>query len=238
MKNKFIWVCTLLISASVQAQPALEIPLSCELGGTCFIVDLYDHGRGFDESRSPYMMDYTGGKRTTDDHYGTRFQIYNSRLANEGAIIMAAADGVVTSVRNKMPSDPYAVSVLGSRLSKSVGNSVVVDHGNGWETQYNGMMQDSIPVVKGDTVKVGQTLGKIERHTGLNYPSMQFVVRHKSIPVDPFVGLYEGMFNKGMERKPLWKNDFEETAFTKDVGLVATGFSKEVPDIELSLIHI
>ncbi len=232
MKNKFIWVCTLLISASVQAQPALEIPLSCELGGTCFIVDLYDHGRGFDESRSPYMMDYTGGKRTTDDHYGTRFQIYNSRLANEGAIIMAAADGVVTSVRNKMPSDPYAVSVLGSRLSKSVGNSVVVDHGNGWETQYNGMMQDSIPVVKGDTVKVGQTLGKIERHTGLNYPSMQFVVRHKSIPVDPFVGLYEGMFNKGMERKPLWKNDFEETAFTKDVGLVATGFSKEVPDIE------
>ena len=232
MKAKLLLGLSLLTAVSSHTQPSLELPLNCELGKTCFIVDLYDHGRHLDETGAPYLMDYTGGKRTTDDYYGTRFQIYNSTLADSGAYVRASADGVVTSVRDQLPSDPYAITVLGTRLRESAGNSVVVDHGNGWETQYSGLMQGSVSVRKGDKVKAGDNLGKIERLARPNYPAMQFVVRYKSEPVDPFVGRYDGMFTTKLKRTPLWKENFEQIAFTRDVGLIATGFSKDVPDIE------
>ncbi len=232
MKAKFLLGLSLLVAVTSHAQPALELPINCVLGRTCFIVDLYDHGRNLDEMGYPFLMDYTGNKRTTDDYYGTRFQVYNSTLADRGADITASADGVVVSVRDQLPSDPYAITVLGSRLRESVGNSVVVDHGNGWETQYSGLLKNSVPVKRGDKVKAGDVLGKVQRFARQSYPTMHFVVRYKSIPIDPFVGVYDGMFTTDLKRNPLWKDNFEQIAFTRDVGLIATGFSKEVPDIE------
>lgn len=220
------------VTSLVFAAPELKWPVHCDIGETCFITTLFDHGRGVDASGLPVVLDYTGGTRSVNDYYGTQIQIYNSSIANNGAEVLSAADGTVVSVRDKLPSDPYAITVLGTRLRHSVGNSVVVDHGGGWETQYSGLMQDSVPVKLGDKVKAGTVLGKIERLATQNYPSMQFVVRYKSLPVDPFVGRYTGAYHKNITRAPLWKDTFEQIAFTRDVGLIATGFSKEVPVLE------
>ncbi len=86
----------------------------------------------------------------------------------EGTRVFATADGVVKSVT----------------LSNSTqGKSLVIDHGNGYETSYSHL--DKIDVVRNRKVKRGETIG-YSGNTGLSLiPHLHYEVRFNGVRVDP-----------------------------------------------------
>jgi murein DD-endopeptidase MepM/ murein hydrolase activator NlpD len=67
-----------------------------------------------------------------------------------------------------------------------IGNGVVIDHGNGWETQYCHLKQGSVQVVTGETVTTGTALGQIGQSGRAEFPHVHFAVRHEGAKIDPF----------------------------------------------------
>jgi len=95
--------------------------------------------------------------------------------ATVGSQVRVSADGVVRSVTN----------------DRRLGNTVVVEHGNGWFTTYS-QLQDHILVEEGDVVNRGQVIG------GVGEPSifytllgshLSFRVTRDDAPVNPLVVL-------------------------------------------------
>ncbi|MCM1052750.1 MAG: peptidoglycan DD-metalloendopeptidase family protein [Ruminococcus sp.] len=78
-----------------------------------------------------------------------------SGAGNFGSNIYAAQDGTVTYVYNKCPSVGYGIR---DTCGGSLGNNVIIDHGNGYYTRY-GHMTNKIPVKEGQKVKKGEIIG-------------------------------------------------------------------------------
>ncbi|MEM1131318.1 MAG: LysM peptidoglycan-binding domain-containing M23 family metallopeptidase [Pseudomonadota bacterium] len=86
----------------------------------------------------------------------------------QGTPFKAAATGVVAYTGDDVPT---------------LGNLILIDHGSGWVTAYGNASQ--ISVQRGDTVQVGQVLGRAGQ-TGLaTQPQLHFEVRRDRKPVDP-----------------------------------------------------
>ena len=95
------------------------------------------------------VMDYSENKPVYDktlDQYRTNDSV--SIAANVGDDVMSISDGVVTEITK----------------SYELGNSVVVDHGNGCLATYS-QLKDDLAVKTGDNVKKGQILGQVESPT-------------------------------------------------------------------------
>jgi len=98
-----------------------------------------------------------------------------SIAATIGTQVRAAADGIVRSITT----------------DRRLGNTVVVEHGNGWFTTYS-QLQDHILVEEGDVVVEGQVIG------GVGEPSifytllgshLSFRVMRDDTPVNPMIVL-------------------------------------------------
>lgn len=88
----------------------------------------------------------------------------------EGTPVFATADGVVHDVA--------------TRLTGS-GISVVIDHGNGYQTTYSHLAGGSVRVRRGDTVRRGDIIARTG-NTGLSLaPHLHYEVRHDGMRVDP-----------------------------------------------------
>jgi murein DD-endopeptidase MepM/ murein hydrolase activator NlpD len=78
------------------------------------------------------------------------------------------------------------------------GNGLVVQHADGFETQYCHMRQGSVVVKPGQIVKAGQPLGRVGMSGRTEYAHLHFTVRHQGKVVDPFAfGAAEGACNAG-----------------------------------------
>jgi murein DD-endopeptidase MepM/ murein hydrolase activator NlpD len=95
--------------------------------------------------------------------------------AGVGTQVKAAADGVVRNVSR----------------TRELGNTIVIEHGNGWFTTYS-QLQDGILVEAGDVVVEGQVIG------GVGEPSiyytllgshLAFKVVKDDLPVNPSIVL-------------------------------------------------
>src|SRR5215510_1811152 len=69
---------------------------------------------------------------------------------------------------------------------RECGNGVIIDHGDGFETQYCHMAQNSIRVKPGERVKAGQPLGRVGISGKADFPHLHFTVRRRGAVVDPF----------------------------------------------------
>jgi hypothetical protein len=88
----------------------------------------------------------------------------------EGTPVFATADGTVREVT--------------TRLTGS-GISVVIDHGEGYETTYNHLQSGSVRVKRGDHVRRGDVIARTG-DTGLSLaPHLHYEVRHDGMRVDP-----------------------------------------------------
>ncbi len=95
------------------------------------------------------VMDFSDTHAIYDktlDQYRTSNSI--SISSDLGAQVVASAEGVVRTVEK----------------SKEGGNTVVIDHGNGWVTTYS-QLQDGVLVKQGDVVKAGQVIGGVSNPT-------------------------------------------------------------------------
>ena len=101
----------------------LAFPVDCTLGATCHIQQYADHDPG------PGARDFTCGPLSYDGHDGTDIALATRAEMAAGVSVLAAASGRVKGMRDGIADFAPVIA------DKECGNGVVIDHGDGWETQ-------------------------------------------------------------------------------------------------------
>lgn len=223
------YVLTLLALAGLAAPGAaaafeLGLPIDCTMGETCFIQQLPDMDAG------PDATDPWCGGATYDGHDGTDIRILSMADVATGVPVIASADGTVIGLRDGEPdhlvmtdADRQAVADI------ECGNGVVLDNGDGWETQYCHMREGSVTVSEGQQVKRGDVLGMVGASGLAQFPHVHLSVRKDGEKIDPFsgraVGGYCGMTPGSGPEESLWDIAAIPTMAGWEGSVLALGFA-------------
>ena len=168
-------------AAEAPAGPQLVFPVDCVLGQTCEIQNYVDRDPG------PGAKDYRCEERTYQDHKGVDIRVPSMAAQRAGVYVLAAAPGVIARLRDGVAD----VSVRSADASPvdgmECGNGVVIDHGEGWETQYCHLARNSLLVRQGEQVQAGQAIARIGLSGNTEYPHLHFTVRRDGQVVDDTV---------------------------------------------------
>lgn len=201
----------------------LELPVNCEIGKDCFIQNYFDHQDGIT------YKDYRCGYLTYDNHTGTDFRVKDEHVMARGVSVIAAASGRVVGVRDG--EIDIAVSIHGQNnvAGKEAGNGVLLDHGNGWQTQYSHLRRGSLLVKKGDWVESGQAIGLIGESGNADFPHVDFTVRKNGKAVDPFWP--DGVWACDGKSQPstLWSATASRSLSYIKTALLGMGFNTKLP---------
>lgn len=215
-------VLAVAASAGAAGPPRFGLPIACTPGLDCAVQNYVDEDPG------PGAADYACGLLTYDGHKGTDIRLPDLAAMRRGVAVLAAAAGTVLRTRDSMPDisirDPAAPALDG----RDAGNSVIIDHGDGWQTQYAHMRRGSIRVRPGDHVEAGQALGEVGLSGNTEFPHLHFEVRHEGRTVDPFTGPLGGP-GCGRAGAPLWTAAAAAALAYRPTGLLAAGFAGEPP---------
>ncbi|WP_071518375.1 M23 family metallopeptidase [Geitlerinema sp. PCC 9228] len=197
-------------------------PIDCTLGEDCFILNYVDR------DPSPQAIDFACRGQTYNGHKGTDFALRDMQAMEEGVEVLAAASGTVIATRDGMPdrritSEKSRQEVEGTEC----GNGVVIDHGNGWRSQYCHLKQGSVVVSQGDEVSRGQVLGEVGSSGLSSFPHVHLSLRFEGDVVDPFVGRTQATGCQ-VERNPLWQDPISYTP----AGEIRSGFATERPSTD------
>ena len=200
---------------------ALQMPVDCTLGDTCYIQQFLDH----DPSRG--TQDFMCGDLTYDGHKGTDFALASRADQAAGVNVLAAADGTVMGVRNDMKdvlqTGPDAPDVS----DRECGNGIVIRHDGGYETQYCHLAQGSVTVMAGQQISAGDIIGQIGLSGQTQFPHLHLSLRKNGKPVDPFN-------TNGVQSCPdsdvpnLWQDDIPTPAG----GIISIGMFDAVPSFD------
>ncbi|MBE7217782.1 MAG: M23 family metallopeptidase [Caulobacteraceae bacterium] len=160
--------------------PVLDFPLACELGRTCFVQRYLDRDPG------PGARDYTCGTDTQDGHNGTDIRLRDFADMRRGVAVLAMASGRVARTRDGEPDVSVRERGLQNLDGRNCGNAVVIDHGNGWESQYCHMARGSVAVKPGEVVRAGQPIGRVGLSGETEFPHLHIGLSHAGAAVDPF----------------------------------------------------
>lgn len=214
-------IFSVVIAKIAVSSPNFRIPLDCNLDQDCYIMHYVDL------DPSPKAIDFGCGRQTYDTHSGTDFGIANLQVMEQGIPVQAIATGMVLRVRDGV-KDKLVQNQEDKEATndQECGNGIVIEHENGWESQYCHLKQNSIIIKPGMKVEKGATLGMVGSSGLASFPHVHLSLRHEGKMVDPFVG-FPLTKNDGCEvkRKPLW----EKNLVYKPTGLIDTGFAPEIP---------
>ena len=159
---------------------ALVWPVACELGQTCFIQNFVDH------DSSDAAKDFRCGSRTYNNHDGTDIRLIDTQAEENGVAVLAAAAGRVLRTRDGVSDISIRVAGRGAIAGKECGNGLIIDHGDGWSTQYCHLQKGSVVVMPDEVVKAGARLGRVGLSGETEVPHLHLTVRHHGTFVDPF----------------------------------------------------
>lgn len=203
--------------------PKLEMPVDCELGENCWIVNYVD----VDPSED-IRADFTCNPRTYEGHKGTDFGLADRRTMEAGINVLSATSGTVSRVRNNVPDRPALKGMpYDVEEGKECGNGILVDlPQKGWKIAYCHMKESSITVKPGDKIKAGDKIGLIGQSGNADFPHLHISIYHDNITIDPFTGQTD---TKGcnQEAHTLWK-DTEAVSYSP-VDIYAAGFENAQP---------
>jgi murein DD-endopeptidase MepM/ murein hydrolase activator NlpD len=193
----------------------LGLPVDCALNETCFVQQYPD----MDPANGKVMDPWCGGA-TYDDHDGTDVRVRSLVDMEAGVPVIAAASGTVLRVRDgepdrlvRTPQDRSAVS------GRECGNGLVIEHGDGLQTQYCHLRNGSIIVRPGQEVAGGDTLGMIGASGLAQFPHVHLTVRRNGEEIDPTSGrsIAAGScsISPGTDFEPLW-----DAAVAPQIGVV------------------
>lgn len=97
-------------------------------------------------------------------------------IAPQGAPVYAAAAGTVTKV---------------TQSRKGLGNTVEIDHGNGYRTRY--CLLGEILTAKGRTVRLGQKIGTVGISSQVSAPHLHYEVLRDTLAMDPVNYLFSSV---------------------------------------------
>ena len=205
------------------APPAFDLPIRCLPGQDCFIQNYFDRDPG------DGWRDYACGRLSYDGHTGTDFRLPGMAAMHQGVAVLAAADGVIKSMRDGEPDIPVKMlpGEPGSGM-RAAGNGVVIDHGDGWETQYSHMRQGSVAVRIGQQVRAGEPLGLVGLSGNTEFPHVDFSVRHNGAALDPFSPSGANVCAIGPDT--LWKPETQKILRYQPTGLLLSGWSNALPE--------
>lgn len=209
-------------AADPGAAPVLGFPVECTVGQSCLIQKFVDHDPG------PERRDYRCGSLTTDGHDGIDIRLRTMADMHGGVAVVAAAAGTVLRTRDGEPD--ISIDARVTTDGKDAGNAVVIDHGNGWQTQYSHLRQRSIGVRAGQRVVIGERIGLIGLSGNSEIPHLHFTVRYRNEAVDPFVG--RGTLppcNVDARLAALWEPTAARMLDYKPAGAIAAGLASVVP---------
>jgi hypothetical protein len=211
------------IAAEPREEPNLDLPIRCQLGRDCWLVNLVDLDQG------PGMRDFACGRHAYDGHKGTDIAVRDMQTVRSGVDVLAAAAGVVIAVRDGMDDVDVNEAGKDSIKGRECGNGIVIDHGGAWETQYCHMRKGSVAVKKGDTVVAGARLGLVGHSGDAEFPHVHLSVRHAGRVIDPFIGTSR-QDACGLGTKPLWRQEALTQLLRPMTALFNAGFHDRSPD--------
>jgi len=221
----FLVLFTPIESFAQETTPSLGLPVQCELGADCWLVNLVDHdpGKGF--------QDYRCTKHGYDGHKGTDIAIRDLAAMNDGVAVVASAAGTVKAFRDGMADGIPSKEFRRKGRKLFCGNGLVLTHGDGWETQYCHLRRHSIVVKRGQTVKAGQRLGYVG-HSGMaEFPHVHLSVRHRGRVVDPFIG-GDKPPGCGKAGRPLWTPTALNALAQPLTAIYSAGFAPTPPKLQ------
>lgn len=199
----------------------LALPIDCTLGKDCYIMHYLDR------DPSSAAVDFACGQLTYDTHNGTDFAIPDERAMAKGVAVKAVASGKVLRVRDGVPDIRVADQTDKSRVQGiECGNGVIIDHGNGWQSQYCHLRQGSIAIKPNTSVGSGAVLGMVGESGLASFPHVHLTVRYQNKVVDPFVGTGNTQ-GCNVVRQSLWQQPLEYVP----TGLIRTGFATKQPEM-------
>lgn len=207
----------LAIPAGADVFPDLSLPVSCELGHTCFIQNHFDH------DQSPSQHDFTCAGLSYDGHRGTDFALPSINALHSGVPVIAAASGTIAATRNTVPDLLRDPDDSGAFEGQACGNGVRLDHGDGIETLYCHLRQNSVMVEPGQWVAKGTPLGLIGASGNTTFPHLHFSLLKDKTHVDPF-----NLTNAacGSQMATAWVPPIPY----RPGGLIAAGLAQSVPE--------
>ena len=165
--------------ATIQG-PRLSFPLACVIGQTCEVQNHVDIDPG------PGAQDYRCGTETYDAHNGVDIRLLDMAAQKRGVEVMAAAAGRVSRLRDGVADISVKAADAPPVAGQECGNGVVIDHGDGWETQYCHLARGSVVVKQGDAVVAGQPIARVGLSGNTEYPHLHLTVRKAGAVIDPF----------------------------------------------------
>jgi hypothetical protein len=218
-------VLLVLSGACAAAEPAFILPVACDFGRECFVQNYVD------ADATASAADFTCGSLSYDGHKGTDIRLRNYVEMERGVSVVAAAPGSVLRLRDGM--DDVSVKEIGVDAIKDrmAGNSVIIDHGDGWVTQYGHMKKGSVAVTPGQQVAAGDLIGQVGLSGNTEFPHLHFEVRRNDEVVDPFTG---GTMGAGCDGavSPLWQAGVAERMAYRPTGLLGSGFATTKPEAD------
>ncbi|MEM9901106.1 MAG: M23 family metallopeptidase [Pseudomonadota bacterium] len=205
---------------AVADPPRLALPVACTLGETCYIQQYMDRRAG------PGVEDFACGALANDGHSGTDFAVPSEAAMRAGVAVLAAADGTVLGTRDGMPDIRQDVQGAPDVTGVECGNGLVLDHGDGWHTQYCHLRRGSLRVRSGDVVRQGAELGEIGMSGRATFPHVHVSLRHNGAEVDPFQP--DPAAPCGTRAAALWQSDI---AYFPG-GPIAAGLATGVPEYD------
>jgi hypothetical protein len=226
---KCLALIALCLGATIDARAedaiSLALPIRCQPGVNCFFQNYVDH------DTSDKVRDYRCGGRSYSGHDGTDIRIRNQEIQRQGVEVLAAAPGQVVGGRNDM--EDVSVRTIGKAAiaGKECGNGVLIEHADGWRTQYCHMAKGSVRVKPGDRLMTGQPIGLVGLSGDTEFFHLHFTVRYRDKVVDPFA--YGAPENSCGGGRSLWAASLGEQMQYRRGEIIDYGFAGIAPTMEL-----
>ena len=219
----FAFLLTIADSSADDTAPKFAVPLACPTEAGCVVRNFVDEDPG------PGARDFHCGALTYDGHKGTDIRVPDGAALAKGIAVLAAAPGKVLRLRDGMADVSIRVTGADAIKDREAGNSVIIDHGDGWETQYGHLRNGSISVKHGDIVAAGQPIGVVGLSGNTEFTHLHFEIRHDGSPVDPYTGQAMGS-GCGKAGQPLWTDAALARLTYRDDAAFDAGFATDKPD--------
>jgi murein DD-endopeptidase MepM/ murein hydrolase activator NlpD len=159
------------------APMAFVLPLVGTLNQDFYLVNYVDLRPGTG------VLDFGCGLKSYDGHTGVDLTLPSFRRMDEGVDVVAAAAGRVTYVQDGL-FDRNTAWVPGG-----LGNHVVIQHRDGFESLYGHMANGSVAVQPGQSVQVGTRLGRVGSSGTSDMPHLHVEFRWQGVPFEAHSGV-------------------------------------------------
>ncbi len=156
---------------------------------------------------TPQTLDYNCGNRTYDGHRGIDITLWPfmwHMMDNDYVEVVAAADGLVTTVNDEEQNDN---NCMGGNSANTDNNTVIITHADSSISVYFHIKSFSVTVAEGDLVKAGDKIALVASSGYSSGPHLHFGVRDANNNlIEPFSGTCNGLNNESwwQNQKPYW----------------------------------